>query len=454
MYSRTDRMMFKLCPFVFVILILWVSYSCTPESTEQATPSIADEIDSVLRQDVAYMWYPRVIDSAYGGYLSDFDYKWEADGPQNKLIVSQARHVWTCSKLEAMYPGEGFIDYATHGFNYLQEVMWDSIQGGFHSLLSRDGRLLDQQWGGHKTAYGNSFGIYGLAAYVMATGDQEALELAKSAFRWLDQHAYDSEYGGYFQFITPQGKALKDGFEGVPPKDQNSSIHLLEAFTELYQVWPNDTLKSRLQEMLTTIRDVVAGDKAYMNLFFNQDWSPVVFRDSLPQIREANYGIDHVSFGHDIEIAYLMMEASEILGLHHDQETVSRSKKMVDHVLDHGWDEEVGGIYDRGYYLPDTPGVTIIKDAKVWWSQVEALNTLLIMAQMYPDDPKDYYSKFQLQWDYIKTYMLDHDHGGILAEGTDKDHESTTRDKGGTWKVSYHTARSLMNCFNSLNSQH
>jgi mannobiose 2-epimerase len=450
MYTLLNRPLVKSCQYYLALAILLCSFSCSQEITEPAAPSIADEIDSVLRQDVAHLWYPLVIDSLNGGYLSDFDYKWQANGPQNKLIVSQARHVWTCSKLETMYPGQGFIDYAAHGVSYLQNFMWDSLNGGFHSLLSREGVVLDQQWGGHKTAYGISFGIYGLSAYAMATDDSDALELAKSAFRWLDEHGYDPEFGGYFQFITPEGVALKDGFDGTPPKDQNSSIHLLEAFTELYQVWPNDTLRSRLQEMLVTIRDVVAGEKAYMNLFFNQDWSPVVFHDSLPEVREANYAIDHVSFGHDIEIAYLMMEAAEILGLGHDEATMSRSKAMVDHVLDYGWDAEVGGIYDRGYYLPDTPGMTIILDSKVWWSQVEALNTLLIMAQLYPDDPKDYYSKFELQWDYIKTYLLDHEHGGILVEGTDKEHESTTRDKGGTWKVNYHTARSLMNCINSL----
>ena len=454
MNTHMDYLITRFSQLVMTLIALVGSYSCTLESPEVAAPSIADEIDSVLRQDVAFLWYPRVIDSVAGGYLSNFNYQWEPDGAQNKLIVSQARHVWTCSKLEAMYPDQGFIEYAAHGVSYLQEVMWDSLYGGFHSLLSRDGAILDQQWGGNKTAYGNSFGIYGLSAYVMATGDEQALELAKSAFRWLDQHAYDPQYGGYFQFFTREGVVYPDGLEGIPPKDQNSSIHLLEAFTELYQVWPNDTLRSRLQEMLVTIRDVVAGEKAYMNLFFNRDWSPVVFHDSLPEVREANYSIDHVSFGHDIEIAYLMMEASEILGHEHDEQTLSRSKAMVEHVMDHGWDSEVGGIYDRGYYLPEIPGVTIILDSKVWWSQVEALNTLLIMAQLYPEDPRDYYGKFELQWDYIKTYLLDHEHGGILVEGTDKSHESTTRAKGGTWKVSYHTARSLMNCVNKLTGDH
>ena len=105
----------KYSQLVLTFIVFISSFSCSNESTEVLAPSIAEEIDSVLQQDVAFLWYPRVIDSVAGGYLSDFNYKWEASGPQNKLIVSQARHVWTCSKLEAMYPGQGFIQYAAHG---------------------------------------------------------------------------------------------------------------------------------------------------------------------------------------------------------------------------------------------------------------------------------------------------------------------------------------------------
>jgi mannobiose 2-epimerase len=145
-----------------------------------------------------------------------------------------------------------------------------------------------------------------------------------------------------------------------------------------------------------------------------------------------------------------MMEASEILGIEHDEKTLARGKAMVDHVLDVGWDHERGGVYDRGYYLPDTEGMTIITESKAWWSQVEAMNTLLIMSELYPDDPRDYYDKFLFQWEYIKTYLLDPEYGGVLVEGSDIDPESRHRPKGGIWKVNYHTARSLMNCMQRL----
>jgi mannobiose 2-epimerase len=94
--------------------------------------------------------------------------------------------------------------------------------------------------------------------------------------------------------------------------------------------------------------------------------------------------------------------------------------------------------------------MTIINHSKVWWTQVEALNTLLIMSQLYPDDSNDYYGKFTLQWSYIRSYLLDPVYGGVYVEGVDNDPESKTSDKGGIWKVNYHTARSLMNCMKKI----
>ena len=436
-------------PIGIILIFLSLIISCT-ESKDQKE-QIAKEIEQALRIHVIQPWYPRSIDSIYGGYLCDFDYQWKSGSSQNKMIVSQARHTWSCSKFAVLYPDEGFENFANHGFNYLQANMWDQEFGGFYSVLTREGKELNGvQWGNFKTAYGNSFGIFGLAAYAMAFEDTDALNLAIEAFKWLDHNAYDKKYGGYFQFISKSGIPSKTGFNNTPPKDQNSSIHLLEAFTELYQVWPDDTLRKRLKELLFIVRDVITTETGYMNLFFNQDWSPVLYKDSLPEIREANYSIDHVSFGHDVETAYLMMEVSKVLGLENDDKTFKIAKLMVDHALTTGWDDQVGGFYDRGYYFRDLKGMTIISDSKAWWSQVESLNTLLIMSELHPNDPMDYYGKFILQWDYIKFNIFDKEFSGVFVEGLDTSPESKIKDKGGAWKANYHTARSLMNCLELL----
>ena len=314
-------------------------------------------------------WYPRTVDAEYGGFLSRFDHAWNPEERQEKMIVTQARHVWTTARAAEFLPEDDhLLPLAAHGFTYLRDVLWDEEYGGFLWLVARDGTPLpDARTRILKQAYGNAFGIYALAAYHEVSGDPEALALAQRAFRWLDEHAHDPVHGGYFQFLERDGTPLRDGLDGTPPKDQNSSIHLLEAFTELYRVWPDPVLRTRLAELLTLIRDVQTVAPGHLTLFSNADWTPVSFRDSAEAVREANHHLDHVSFGHDVETAYLMLEAAEALGLDTDT-TLLAGKRMVDHALRTGWDDDAGGFFDAGYYLPREPGITIVRHTKNWWA--------------------------------------------------------------------------------------
>jgi mannobiose 2-epimerase len=236
-------------------------------------------------------------------------------------------------------------------------------------------------------------------------------------------------------------------------KDQNSSIHLLEAFTELYQVWPDSLVGERVKEMLTLIRDTMVNDKGSLVLFFQPDWTPVSFRDSSEAVILKHRNLDHVSFGHDVETAYLMLEASHVLGITDNSRTVEIGKKMVDHSLDKGWDNEVGGFYDEGYYFTDKPDITIIRDTKNWWAQAEGLNTLLIMADQFPDDERQYFEKFKKMWEYIDTNLIDHEHGEWYPGGLDKQPEHKTALKGHIWKAAYHQYRAMANCVQKLKSQ-
>ena len=106
-------------------------------------------------------------------------------------------------------------------------------------------------------------------------------------------------------------------------KDQNSSIHILEALTELYKVWKDPLVKERLQEMLYLIRDKMVTPKGYLQLYFTYDWKPISYRDSSDAVIKKNHYIDHVSFGHDVETAYLMKDATETLGNRHNAKTLA-----------------------------------------------------------------------------------------------------------------------------------
>lgn len=445
-------------PLVTVLIALLFAgltlFSCGngEDSAQAERDSLLADLRFALQDEMLDAWYPRVIDEEHGGYLSDFNYRWEPVGPHNKMIVTQARHVWTTSTV-AEFTGndEIWASYAAHGFDYLQDTMWDEGFGGFFNLVSRQG-VVQYETGDQviKRAYGNAFGMYGLAAYYRISGREEVLSLAQNAFTWLDSSSHDPEYGGYFQFMTRDGTPFPDGYVNTPPKDQNSSIHLLEAFTELYHVWEDETLRARLQEMLTLIRDTMVHDRGYLQLFFQRDWTPISYRDSSAAVREAHYHLDHVSFGHDVETAYLMLEASEALGIEDDSFTLATGKKMVDHALEWGWDDDAGGFYDRGYYFPGEDTLTIIEDTKNWWAQAEGLNTLLMMSELYPDDPRNYYEKFLKQWEYIHTYLIDHEHGGWYPSGLDHEPEAREAKKSHIWKSPYHTGRALMNCIRRL----
>jgi len=201
--------------------------------------------------------------------------------------------------------------------------------------------------------------------------------------------------------------------------------------------------------MLILTRDTITTDKGYLTLHLERDWTPVSFRDSTEAFRAENFYLDHVSFGHDVETAFLMLEASHMLGIENDTLTLKKARKMVDHALAHGWDSRLGGFFDGGYYHRGSENCTIQNAAKVWWSQAEGLNSLLLMARLFPEDER-YFQHFERQWKYINQYMIDHEHGGWYHEGIDSNPMAATHAKANIWKTSYHNARALMNVIEML----
>ena len=118
--------------------------------------------------------------------------------------------------------------------------------------------------------------------------------------------------------------------------------------------------------------------------------------------------------------------------------------------MDKGWDSTVGGFYDEGYYFKDSADIRIIKDTKTWWAQAEGLNSLLLMAELYPQDQHKYYDKFRTMWQYINENLIDHNYGDWYPGGLDKQPEMKTALKGNIWKGNYHQFRSLANCVKVL----
>jgi mannobiose 2-epimerase len=444
----------KLIRPAFALICVFTLFLSFGFSQSDERLKIAGEMENSLRNELLNKWYPQSVDSVSGGFLTTFTYDFKPTGPQDKMIVTQARHVWTNAKASLLYPEVGYYKTgAQHGFRFLKDFMWDKSHGGFYTLVDRKGNLKNND--SMKTAYGNAFGIYALAAYYAASGDTAALSLAKQAFLWLENGSHDPVHKGYYQHLTRDGKPIQRT-ANVPStsdlgyKDQNSSIHLLEAFTELYAVWPDKLVRTRLQEMLELIRDTITSSKGSLILFLEPDWKPVSFRDSGESSVLRHRNLDHVSFGHDVETAFLMLESSHALGIQNDTKTLTVAKKMVDHALQNGWDHKTGGFFDEGYYFKNKKGISIIKDTKNWWAQAEGLNTLLMMADLFPNDKMQYFQKFKQLWKYAQTYLIDHEHGDWFEGGLDKQPEKKTVLKGHVWKAAYHQYRAVSNCVQQL----
>lgn len=449
----------KLSLFAFLSLFICL-ISCQRNQNENLShpnyQTLSDQLETSLRENLLNTWYPKAIDLDSGGYFSNFTFDFQLkDDAQEKMIVTQARHLWSNSKAAKLYPDQNyFADGAKHGFKFLRDKLWDQENGGFFQLVNRSGKPLLEK-SPYKTAYGNSFGIYALAAYFGATQDSAGLELAIEAFHWLEKHSHDPLHKGYFQHLEQDGSPVirpldTSSNSDIGYKDQNSSIHLLEAFTELYSVWKDPLLKERLEEMLILVRDTITNEKGSLVLFFEPDWTPISFQNEPEEEILKHRNLDHVSYGHDVETAYLILESSHVLGLENDSLTLSKAKTMVDHAIQFGWDNQLGGFFDEGYYFLGEEEPRVIKDTKNWWAQAEGMNTLLLMSEYFPKDERDYFGKFVQLWKYNQAYLIDKDHGDWYAGGLDKQPELKTADKGHIWKANYHQFRSMQGCFERL----
>lgn len=406
-------------------------------ATRETYLKFAGEMDATLNRDILEVWFPRTVDIDHGGFRSNFSREWKPFGKESKFSVFQGRMTWISSQIVLRKPElkEEYLPYVTHGIDYLIGILWDKEKGGFYWGLSETGEVSPYYTDG-KQLYGMSFAIYGLASAFQASEDPRALEYAQKGFHWMEEHAHDGTNGGYFEYLTRDGRPYEahpeTGTVEFTPisrfpsgyKSMNTHIHLLESFSQLYEVWKDDLLKRRIEELLAIIRDKVCVDPGAMNLYFTNAWQ------AFP---------DHDSYGHDVEAAYLMLEAEDVLGHGHDPRTERMARMLLDHSLYYGWDEKLGGFYRDG----TTTGGPESK-LKEWWVEFEGLNALLLMHERYGKQTDVYFKAFQRQWDFIKKYQIDSEFHGVYemigADGT-----PAVNVKGRIWKGAYHDGRALLN---------
>ena len=403
--------------------------------TKEAYLRIANEVEANLQKEILDKWFPVAVDEQGGGFHENYALDWAKMAGDNKSIVYQSRLTWTSAEAARRFPAKAdlYLAMTRRGAACLADKLWDKTGGGFYWQVGPDGKPLSDT----KQMYGHAFGIYALAASYQATKDPATLELAKKAFLWLEEHSHDSVNKGYNENIGADGKPVVRGGGGARgnavgaragQKSMNTSIHLLEALTGLYQVWPDPLLKTRVQEMLEICRDKVFTEPGYLVQFFSADWQPTVSADS---------------FGHDVESGFLMVEAADALG-QDDPRSWSAARHLVDHALQFGFDNQLGGLYDSGTLGAQGVVTGGLRTEKIWWVEAEQLNALLLQHEHVGKETPKYWDAFTKEWSWITKYQVDHTSGGwwptVRADGTPA---STV--KSDMWTECYHQGRAMLN---------
>jgi mannobiose 2-epimerase len=391
-------------------------------SEREALRELARRAEAELRVEILPFWLMHTRDRERGGFFGEIDNDLDVreSAPRGSLLT--ARILWTFSAAHRRYGTWDYREMARWAFADLQKRFWDEEQGGVFWSTKANGKPLEMR----KQVYAQSFAIYGCTEYFRATNDRAALDRAIEIYRLLEAHAYDKEQGGYFEAFARDWKPLPPGAGNLigadEPKSQNTLLHVMEAYTNLYRVWPDEGLRRRLGELVDQmITRVLDSQSKHLHLFLAADWAP--------RSRE-------VSYGHDIEFSWLLIEAAEVLG---DRALLERLQPVSVAIARVTLGEGVGP--DGGLYNEGGPsGVT--DRSRHWWPQAEAAVGFLNAYRLSGDE--GFLRASQRSWDFIEQRIVDREHGewfwGRDARGRVLDRQP----KVGLWKCPYHNGRACL----------
>jgi mannobiose 2-epimerase len=387
----------------------------------------AREFKSQLTERILPYWFDTAQDTANGGYLLADDLVKGRTTPKEKAIVTQARMVWTFSLAHRKGFSDARHDYlkaAAQGYRFLIGYFLDKEHGGFFWKTDLAGKPVKP----HKFVYGEAFVIYALVEYHRASGDKEALRHAMELYRTLQKRAYDPKRGGWVEHFTrnwtplplrdPAGEVEVAGL-----KSANTHLHLMEALTELYEVTRDKDVRKSLEESLRLNMEYFYPLDASKSCFHrNPDWSAVT------DPRSAG-----LSYGHNVEFAWLMIRAEEVLGR---EPSWKHFYAHLDHALKVGYDSERGGLYHRGIGN-EAPFDT----TKVWWVQAEMIAAFTDALRHKSDT--DYEAALVKTLGFVARYMTV-PKDGIWVDSVMADGQPRNTAKAHNWKANYHDVRALV----------
>jgi len=381
------------------------------------------QMQDVLEQNILRFWIDNMQDREHGGFYGRMDGHGRLHPDAEKGAILNARILWTFSSAYRLLRKQEYLDMATRAKDYIIEHFIDHQCGGIYWSVDYMGRPLDTK----KQFYAIGFALYGMSEYARATGDKEALDYAIRLFQCIEQHALDHEYNGYIEACTREWGQLADmrlsDLDANFPKSQNTHLHIIEPYTNLYRIWKSAGLEHALRNIIGIFTDRILNPETHhLDLFFEMDWTR---------------GAGHLeSYGHDIECSWLMHEAALVLG---DPQVIARVEPIVREVAK----ASEKGLQSDGSMIHEANLTTgHVDDDLHWWVQAENVVGWFNIYQHFGDQAA--WQRACRGWEYIKSQLVDYEHGEWYwsrhADGT----LNLDDDKAGFWKCPYHNGRMCM----------
>jgi mannobiose 2-epimerase len=391
---------------------------------------LRQKVEAELTADILPFWLNHTIDIERGGFIGRIADDLILDPKADKGLILNARILWTFARAFRCYEKPEYLSAAQRAYEYLTRFFWDKEFGGYYWMLDCDGEPTDAR----KRIYGQAFTVYALAEYYHACGEKRALATALELVEKIESAGHDPVQGGYFEtYERDWSLALDQRLSDVDmdeKRSQNTHLHVMEAYATLLRVHQNPTVRARLKELIEIFLDrIVSSETFHMRLFFDEEWKP---QSKI------------VSYGHDIEGSWLLVEAAEVLA---DFPLLARTRamavKMAQAVYEQAVDPDGGLIYEgspEGVHDSD----------KHWWPQAEAvvgfLNAWQISGQQH------FFDAAVNSWAFIEKFILDHKHGEWFWLVSRDGAPGKGYDKVGPWKCPYHNSRTCFEVMERLDA--
>ena len=380
---------------------------------------LKSEVHDELFQNILPFWSGRMIDEENGGFYGRINGNGRIIHDAGKGGILNARILWTFSSAYLQEKNPLYLEMANRAKEYILNHFFDPEFGGTYWHLSNEGKPVDTK----KQIYSQAFFIYAFTEHYRATGDESSLKTAIGLFHIIEKHSFDTELNGYFEAYSRDWVLLEDlrlsEKDANEKKTMNTHLHILEAYTNLFQVWNDDLLKTKLRNLLMIfIEKIVNQETRHLDLFFDENWK------SRSEI---------VSYGHDIEASWLIDEAVRISG---DPDLQNKVMNICIGIAIAACE----GLQPDGslYYELDKAKGHLDKD-RHWWVQAEAVVGFMNTFEL-TEDP-EWLNRALKCWNFISEKLVDRVNGEWFWSVSDDGIQNLSGDKAGFWKCPYHNSR-------------